>query len=74
MSTWKPVDENTPRNKPILVRGGEYFHQSNPYSPDYSLGKNSDVVSVLGEDITGWIVTLNKASIINPTEWAEIPE
>lgn len=77
MTAWKPI-ETAPRDRPILVRGGTVWE-----------GRHGDLVRYIHDGVTvvtwlniaqterlgHWCAdTSTYIEIIDPTEWAEIPE
>lgn len=78
MPLWKPMNGDTPRDRPILVRGGTvsvyrgytwFGHdQTVPVVVKWSIGNNR--TPYLYE---GWEITEGEGFVSDPTEWTEIP-
>ena len=58
LSTWQPIDENTPKDKNILV-----------YYPGYG-----QLVVIWPEFYSFWITVFGRKLTQPPTHWQELPE
>ncbi|MEQ1888057.1 MAG: hypothetical protein ABL951_02620 [Alphaproteobacteria bacterium] len=75
-SAWKPVDDSTPRDRPILVRGGTVFLMADDWRALKPMQYSAAVArwEYYGHGRGWWIIPGTPVRIMDPMEWMEMPE
>ncbi len=70
MSAWQPIDENTPKDRRILVRNAQKFCNCARQQFNFTERKHEWVVAEISEGKGAGLSLI----FDDPIEWAEIPE